>query len=152
MFWNIYNEIFPSLWSLDYVECRQKFEKMVFLTKIGAWFITMAVLLISTAGLPWYGDEYEVFFPVKVAVDYFHKYVLHLYLFIFYSMFYHVGLTIISTLFCITYFILHLYYQFCMLNEKLNTLSDSCGQDLVRQELITCIKLHQTLLKYKSKL
>ena len=151
MFWNIYSDIFPALWSLDVAGCRQNFEKIANLTKIGVLFIIIAALSITTGCLPWYGDEYDVYLPVKVAVDYFNKYALNVYLFFFYTFLYHAMLTIISNLFCLTYMILHLYNQFCMLNEKLKTLSENKNQDLVTQELISCIKLHQTLLKYKSK-
>ena len=152
MFRSIYNTIFPSLWSLDVVGRRQKFQKIATLIKIGELVITIAVILIATACLPWYGDEYDLYFPVKVAVDYFNKYVRNWYLFTFYTLFYHAGLTIISNLFSLTYMVLHLYNQFCMLNEKLKTLCDCQFQDVVTKQLISCIKLHQTLLKYKSKL
>ena len=151
MFWSIYNTIFPSLWSLDVVDRRQKFEKIATLTKIGALLITIAVILIATACLPWHGDEYNLYLPVKVAVDHFNKYAVNVYLFCFYTYFYHAALTIIANIFALTYLILHLYNQFCMLNEKLKTLPDNQPQDLVKQELISCIKLHQTLLEYDSK-
>ncbi|KAJ3660596.1 hypothetical protein Zmor_005037 [Zophobas morio] len=146
MFVNTYNKIFPSLWSL--YGCRHKFEKIASLAKIFALFMTAAVLIVATAALPWYGDEYYLYFPVKVAVDYFNKYALNVYLFFFYTYFYHAALTLIANIFSLTYLILHLYNQFCMLNEKLKTLPDNQHQDLVKQELISCIKLHQTLLEY----
>ncbi|KAJ3660599.1 hypothetical protein Zmor_005040 [Zophobas morio] len=152
MFWDIYEQMFPRLWPLDYITSNNKFTKISNLIKIGALIITVAVLVFATAALPWRGDEYYLYFPVKMAVDYFNIYLRNLYLFFFYTCFYHVGLTIISNLFCLTYLILHLYNQYCMLSEKLKTLSDYKQQDLVTQELILCIKLHQTLLEYVTKL
>ena len=153
MFWDIYEKIFPRLWSLDFAGRKHKFKRIANLIKIIALFTTIAVLGAATVALPWHGDEYDLYLPVKVAIDYFHnKYARNLYLFLFYTTFYHIGLTNISNLFCLTYLILHLHNQFCILIEKLKTLSNKKCQDLVTQELISCIKLHQTLLEYKGKL
>ena len=148
MFWNIYEKLFPHLWSLDFLGRKHKFTKIANLAKIGALFVTVNVLGAVTVAIPWHGDKYGLYFPVKVAEDYFNKYARNVYLFLFYTSLYHVGITIIATQFCLTYIVLHLYNQYCMLSEKLKTLSDNKHQDLVTQELILCIKLHQTLLEY----
>ncbi|XP_063911137.1 uncharacterized protein LOC135128173 [Zophobas morio] len=92
--------------------------------------MTVTTLGAVTVALPWHGDKYDLYFPVKVAIDYFNIYARNF----------------------LTYIILHLYNQFCMLIEKLKTLSDNKHQGLVTQELIYCIKLHQTLLEYKGEL
>ena len=83
--------------------------------------------------------------------------MLYLYLIIFYSLLYHAGLTLVANLFCLTYLVLHLYNQVYLLNKKLTEQPDNEDvvqavrdheyQDRVTREVISCIKLHQTLLE-----
>ena len=74
-------------------------------------------------------------------------------------MLYHGGMTIVATLYCLTYVVMHLYNQVCLLNKKLTELpekedafqavGDYEYQNLVTSELISCIKLHQVLVEYR---
>ncbi|KAJ3647867.1 hypothetical protein Zmor_019719 [Zophobas morio] len=160
MFWNIYYDIFPLLWPLRTlgIEEFNKFRKVAKLATFTSKIVIIMVLITSTGGLPWYGDEYEVILPVKIAMDYFDGWLLKLFLITFFSSFYHMGLTIISNVFSLTYLMLHLYNQLRMLNVRLKNLStgpnlkhafeDAEFQEFVNTELISCIKLHQRLLRF----
>ena len=159
MFWKIYDDIFPFLWPLRSMGKEQfdKFQKLSKLTTTASKIVIALALITSTGGLPWYGDEYYVFLPVKIAVDYFDAWSSQIYLIIFYSSFYHISLTIISNVFFLAYLGLHLYNQLEMLDLRLRNLlngpdlncalEDTAYQEFVNAELISCIKLHQILLK-----
>ena len=154
MYWSTYYETFPNLWPLrhvsvgDYARFRRLAKRAIIVSLIMAIGTTIA----ATAALPWYGNEYDVYLPVKVAVDYLKNWKLHIYLFLFYSFLYHGGFTIISNFYCLMYMVLHLYNQFCMINAKLKMLSEfqEGEQNVVTQELLSCIKLHQHLLGWVS--
>ncbi|KAJ3647863.1 hypothetical protein Zmor_019715 [Zophobas morio] len=160
MFWTIYNEIFPRLWPLRSlgIEEFNKFCKVAKLATFSSRIVIIMALITSTGALPWYGDEYKIILPVKIAMDYFDGWLLKLFLIIFFSSFYHMGFTIISNVFSLTYLMLHLYNQLRMLNVRLKNLStgpnlkhafeDEAFQEFVNTELIACIKLHQRILRY----
>ncbi|KAJ3647865.1 hypothetical protein Zmor_019717 [Zophobas morio] len=160
IFWTIYDEIFPRLWPLRSlgIEEFNKFRKIAKLATFSSKIAIIIVLVTSTGALPWHGDEYEVILPVKIAMDYIDGWLLKLFLITFFSLFYHMGFTIISNVFSLTYLMLHLYNQLRMLNVRLKKLSigpnlkhafeDAAFQEFVNTELISCIKLHQRLLRY----
>ena len=119
-------------------------------------------LAAATGGSPWFEDNYDIMLPVKLAVDNFNGWFLQALLIVFFSSCYHMVLTVIGDVCCITYMVLHLYNQIRMSKEKLINLSDdpnlaqavknTAYQDFVKKELISCIKLHQILLKLDRKL
>jgi hypothetical protein len=154
------DEVFPTFWPLrsmgednfQYI-CRQvKFINIFVVVTLLSSFAT------STAGLPWYGDEYEIVLPVKVFTDYLGKNAPP-FLALFYISMYHVGFTMMSCGFVLIHFVLHLKYQYFLLNKRLQQLSDvpenwnveECigskqYQDHVKEELSFCIQYHQNLL------
>ena len=154
MYWSTYYETFPNLWPLHHVSDVDytRFQRLAKRAVIVSLIMAIGTTIAATAALPWYGNEYDVYFPVKVAVDYLKNWKLHIYLFLFYSLLYHGGFTIISNLYCLMYIVLHLYNQFCMMNAKLKMLSEfqEGEQNVVTQELLSCIKLHQHLLGWVS--
>ncbi|KAJ3660602.1 hypothetical protein Zmor_005043 [Zophobas morio] len=156
MYSSIYYETFPNLWPLRHVSDidYKRFQSLAKRTITVSLIMAIATAIAATAALPWYGNEYNVYFPVKVAVDYLKNWKLHIYLFLFYSLLYHGGFTVISNLYCFMYMVLHLYNQFCMINEKLKMLSEfqNAEDNVVTQELISCIKLHQQLLEFTRRI
>ena len=159
IFYGIYDSTFPSLWSLrslgedEYI----RFQKLAKIATILAWVIASVAVLAATLALPWFMDGYYLMFPVKMAFAYLSGWMLYLYLIIFYSLLYQAGLTLVANLFCFTHLVLHLYNQVCLLNKKLTELPeiedvvqavrDHEYQDRVTREMISCIKLHQTLIE-----
>ena len=89
LYWDTYNEIFPNFWPLrhsgdaDFIRFRRLAKRTILTSLIMAIAITLEV----TAALPWYGNEYDVHLPVKIAVDYLTNWKLdfHLVLFFLFS-------------------------------------------------------------------
>ena len=159
IFVDIYDNIFPSLWPLRSLGETEylRFQKLAKITTKMAWVGVSVTVLAGILSLPCFVDGYHFMFPVKIAFDYLNGWMLYLYVTLFYVMLYHGGLTIVATLYCLTYVVMHLYNQVCLLNKKLTELPekedaflavrDHEYQDLVSRELISCIKLHQILVK-----
>ena len=119
--------------------------------------MTVLTLVAATGGIPWFGDNYHIILPVKLAEDNFNGWLLQTILIILFSSFYHMALTIIGNVSCVMYLVMHLYNQIRMLKVRLKNLSngrdlahaihDPTYQDFAKTELISCIKLHQVLLE-----
>ena len=164
MYWDIYHELFPFLWPLQSLGNKQfkKFQTLAKLTTLAAKTVIVVALITVTISLPWFGDDYDILLPVKIAMDNFDGWLLKTFLILFYSTLYHGTLTVVANVFCQTYLVLHLFNQLCMLKVRLSNLGkgpdlpqairDKAYQDFVKTELISCIKLHQVLLRYYSKL
>ena len=164
MTWNLYYEIFPLLWPLRRLGNHDfnKFQKLAkIITTTSKVYIVLG-LLAATGGSPWFIDNYDLILPVKLAMDNFKGWFLQALLIIFFLSCYHMALTVVAVLSCMTYLLLHLYNQIRMLKERLTNLSNAPNlahalkntayQDFVKTELISCIKLHQVLLKLDRKL
>ena len=89
LYWDTYNEILPNLWPLrhagdaDFIRFRRLAKRTIVISLIMA----IAKVVEVTAALPWYGNEYDVHLPVKIAVDYLTNWKLdfHLVLFFLFS-------------------------------------------------------------------
>lgn len=158
-FFDIYFKIFPGLWPLDTVGEKQ-FEIFknwkIFFQKVQI-IILFLTLLCAICGFPWFGDEDEFYLTIKFYLAYVNKWTTLFYI-IFYSFFIHIALTFASCALCFIYFVLHLYIQCVMLNERLKALDsekdnqlekidDQEYQNFVTRELKFCIKQHQNVLK-----
>ena len=159
-------DIFPLFWPLRSLG-NEDFNKYQKLAKIAIrWSKIVIVLALATAigALPWFGiqTDYDFILPVKVAMDNCHGWLLKTFLIMFYSSYFHMTLTVVSNIFILAYLVLHLYNQIRMLKVRLGNLSngpdlahaiyDPAYQDFAKTELISCIKLHQVLLKLVCKL
>ncbi|RZC38090.1 7tm 6 domain containing protein [Asbolus verrucosus] len=83
------------------------------------FMITITVLsLVEALLLPISDANYDIFLPVKLAVDYLGKWALP-FLIIFYGTFFHMALTVISIVFMLMYLAMHLKFQCFLLNKRL---------------------------------
>ncbi|KAJ3660236.1 hypothetical protein Zmor_004694 [Zophobas morio] len=164
LLFDIYDNIFPSLWPLRSLGENEylRFQKLARTTIKMAWVVVSVTVLAATLALPCFVDGYDLMFPVKIAYEYLNGWMLHLYLTLFYFVLYHAGFTMVATLYCLTYVVMHLYNQMCLLNKKLTefpekddafqAVRDHEYQNLVTSDLISCIKLHQILVEYTRKI
>ncbi|KAJ3660233.1 hypothetical protein Zmor_004692 [Zophobas morio] len=164
LYFDTYNNIFPFLWPLRSLGESEylRFQKLAKITTTMAWVGVSVTVLAGILSLPCFVDGYRFMFPVKIAFDYLNGWMLYLYVTLFYVMLYHGGMTIVATLYCLTYVVMHLYNQVCLLNKKLTELpekedafqavGDYEYQNLVTSELISCIKLHQVLVEFSRKI
>ncbi|KAJ3660237.1 hypothetical protein Zmor_004694 [Zophobas morio] len=156
--------MFTLLWPLRSLGEAEylRFQKLARITTTMAWVVISVAVLATTGALPCFVDGYYFMLPVRIAFDYLSGWTLHLYLTIFYFILYHASITIVANLYCLTYVVMHLYNQVCLLNKKLTELPekedvvqavrDPEYQHLVTKELISCIKLHQILVEYTRKI
>ncbi|EEZ99426.1 odorant receptor 322 [Tribolium castaneum] len=164
----VYRDVFPHLWSLD-VAGEEHHNR---LKKIGKQLRTFKLVLITlafigaTSGLPWFGDDYDFYIPIKLIVDYCDQWKLFFSIF-FYLSFYHIGVTVLSCFFSLMFLVLHLQNQFYLLKTRLQTFAtDSGTSDVflsmkvkdeeynrsVTQEIVFCIRHHQSVLMYCDRL
>ncbi|XP_044254797.1 uncharacterized protein LOC123005205 [Tribolium madens] len=148
--------VFASYWPLTSLgdKAFQKIKKFGYSANLYTMAAILASIATSTAGLPWVGDEYDIMFPVRVYTDYLGERAVPLLVF-FYMTLYFTGFVMISTSFIFVHFALHLKFQFFLLNVRLDGLrreppvegNDILYQNHVKEELTSCIKYHQELLK-----
>jgi hypothetical protein len=159
------DEVFPTFWPLRSTgeDNYQHIYRQVKFINIFMVITVLSSFSTSTAGLPWYGDEYEIMLPVKVFTDCLGKKAPP-FLALFYLSVYHVGFTMMACGFILIHFVFHLKYQYFLLNKRLQQLSDGPKnwnveecidskqyQHHVKEELTLCIQYHQNLLSYVSK-
>ena len=159
-FHKLYKDIFPKLWSLYSLgdETFKIFQKMAKQLVRGYRISIFVCVLAGTSGLPWYGNEYEIMFPVKVFTDILGKWSFP-FTTIFYLSIYHIAFTVLGTATGIIYLVLHLYNQCFLLNKRLENLNSAHilelttaqtnenYQNRVSYEMTCCIRHHQNLIK-----
>ncbi|CAH1371147.1 unnamed protein product, partial [Tenebrio molitor] len=119
------DEVFPTFWPLRSTgeDNYQHIYRQVKFINIFMVITVLSSFSTSTAGLPWYGDEYEIMLPVKVFTDCLGKKAPP-FLALFYLSVYHVGFTMMACGFILIHFVFHLKYQYFLLNKRLQQLSD----------------------------
>ena len=155
----MYYEIFPSLWPLNFTgfDDFQQIQKNGLRIKFLSVVLTILTLVCATLGLPWFGDEYDLYITIKFFVDYLDKYAI-IFCTIFYTSCYHAGLIIMLNVLTFMYVVLHLNFQCFLLRRYLDKLGENLDrsdhfhaiedenyQTLVHDELVFCIKHHQRL-------
>jgi hypothetical protein len=132
-FAKIYLDIFPKLWPLRCAgeSAFNHLRQTGTLAKYFMFLITFLSTVTATLGLPWFGDEYDLYIPIRCFEDHLDKWWSVIFSTIFYINFYHAGLTIISNVFVMMYLALHLYGQLLLLEQQLLKLAqDSLNNDL----------------------
>jgi hypothetical protein len=157
MYFHIHYYIGTNFWSLDTAGDKH-FEELKMeakLAKLIIMIITIFALATAFLALPWFGDEYDFYITVKFCVDNLGKWS-NLMLTIFYFSFFHIAMIIVSNIFLLLYLLLHLKFQFFLLNrglegikdddeKKLDVILDPIYQEMVRRKLVICLKHHQKL-------
>jgi hypothetical protein len=152
--------LFKNFWSFDGLE-RTNYERLCGEAKIAKYFLRMLIFLgVVQIGIcmPWSGNESDIFLQVKLITDCFNEWAWP-FLVIFYVVFVHRYCVIVGLFFALAYMVLHLKFQCFLLNKRLEQIGElSTGlkldkaitqqkyQNLIKQELTICVKLHQTLL------
>jgi hypothetical protein len=134
-FAKIYLDIFPKLWPLRCAgeSAFNHLRQTGTLAKYFMFLITLLSAVTATLGLPWFGDEYDLYIPIRCFEDHLDKWWSVIFSTIFYINFYHAGLTIISNVFVMMYLALHLYGQLFLLEQQLLKLAqDSLKHDLAK--------------------
>ncbi|XP_068892386.1 uncharacterized protein [Tenebrio molitor] len=166
-FVKIYWDIFPNLWPL---RCAGEgafnhLRQTGTFAKYFMYLMTILSAVTATLGLPWFGDEYDLYIPIRCFEDHLNKWWSVIFSTIFYINFYHAGFTIISNVFVMMYLALHLYGQLFLLEQQLAKLGqDSRRNDLdnanydqeyqvwIRGNLILFIQHHRILQDFLNKI
>ncbi|RZC33803.1 hypothetical protein BDFB_012032 [Asbolus verrucosus] len=119
------NNMFSIFWPLQNLS-RENFNHITQITQLVKYFAYITVFMSfvsSTAGLPWFGDEYDIMLPVKMYTDILGTWATP-FLVIYYVSVYHIGFTIICNSFVLIHVSLHFKFQYFLLSKHLEQLQN----------------------------